>query len=61
MDFGTLNGIYIIFLIFIFIGLFIWAFSKKRKGSFDEAANLVFADEKKVKQEADNTEQGTKK
>lgn len=28
-----------------FIGLFLWAYSGKRKNSFDEAANLPFADE----------------
>ena len=28
-----------------FIGIVIWAYSKRRKKSFDEAANLPFADE----------------
>lgn len=28
-----------------FIGLVFWAYNGKRKGSFDEAANLPFADE----------------
>jgi cytochrome c oxidase cbb3-type subunit 4 len=28
-----------------FIGLCFWAYSKKRRQSFDEAANLPFADE----------------
>lgn len=32
-------------LMAIFIGIIVWAFSKKRKSSFDEAANLPFADE----------------
>jgi cytochrome c oxidase cbb3-type subunit 4 len=30
---------------FAFIGLCIWAYSRKRKKAFDEAANLPFADE----------------
>ena len=28
-----------------FIGVVLWAYSSKRKSSFDEAANLPFADE----------------
>ncbi len=33
-------------IVFIaFIGLVFWAYNGKRKGSFDEAANLPFADE----------------
>ena len=28
-----------------FIGIFLWAYSSKRKADFDEAANLPFADE----------------
>ena len=28
-----------------FIGVVLWAYSKKRKSSFDEAANLPFADD----------------
>lgn len=45
MDINDLRGISTAFLLFAFIGLCIWAFSKKRKKSFDEAANLPFADE----------------
>jgi cytochrome c oxidase cbb3-type subunit 4 len=33
------------FLLVAFIGLIFWAYSSKRKKSFDEAANLPFADE----------------
>ncbi|MGL4916675.1 MAG: cbb3-type cytochrome oxidase subunit 3 [Aeromonas allosaccharophila] len=29
----------------IMIGIIVWAYSKRRKTSFDEAANLVFADD----------------
>lgn len=28
-----------------FIGIVVWAYSKKRKKSFDDAANLPFADQ----------------
>ncbi len=47
MDLGTFTGLYTGFLILIFIGIFAWAYSSRRKKSFDEAANLVFDDELK--------------
>ncbi|ENK2327420.1 cbb3-type cytochrome oxidase subunit 3 [Vibrio vulnificus] len=47
MDFGTIHSIYTVVLFVSFIGIVAWAYSKKRKESFDEAANLVFADEEK--------------
>ncbi|EGQ9832641.1 CcoQ/FixQ family Cbb3-type cytochrome c oxidase assembly chaperone [Vibrio vulnificus] len=47
MDFGTIHSIYTVVLFVSFIGIVAWAYSKKRKASFDEAANLVFADEEK--------------
>ena len=31
----------------IFTGIFFWAYSKKRKKEFEDAANLPFADEEK--------------
>lgn len=35
-------------MVFIaFIGVVLWAYSSKRKSSFDEAANLPFADDPK--------------
>jgi cytochrome c oxidase cbb3-type subunit 4 len=45
MDNGTVNGVVIILLIIAFVGLTLWAYSKRRKPDFDEAANLPFADE----------------
>ena len=45
MDINDLRGLSTAFLLFAFIGLCIWAYSKKRKKTFDEAANLPFADE----------------
>ncbi|MFO7553474.1 MAG: cbb3-type cytochrome c oxidase subunit 3 [Haliea sp.] len=45
MDINDLRGISTALLFFAFIGLCIWAWSSKRKKSFDEAANLPFADE----------------
>lgn len=45
MDINDLRGLSTAFLLFAFLGLCIWAYSKKRKDAFDEAANLPFADE----------------
>ena len=45
MDINDLRGLSTLFLFFAFLGLCIWAYSSKRKKSFDEAANLPFADE----------------
>ncbi|MGB1140320.1 MAG: cbb3-type cytochrome oxidase subunit 3 [Halioglobus sp.] len=45
MDINDLRGISTAFLMFAFIGLFFWAYSRKRKKAFDEAANIPFADE----------------
>ncbi|TDO09821.1 MULTISPECIES: cbb3-type cytochrome oxidase subunit 3 [Halomonas] len=45
MENGTVNGVIIILLIIAFVGLTLWAYSKRRKPDFDEAANLPFADE----------------
>jgi cytochrome c oxidase cbb3-type subunit 4 len=45
MDINDLRGISTALLMVAFISLCVWAYSKKRKRSFDEAANLPFADE----------------
>jgi len=45
MDFGTIHSIYTVALLFIFLGIVFWAYSNKRTKAFEEAANLVFADE----------------
>ncbi|WP_027960203.1 CcoQ/FixQ family Cbb3-type cytochrome c oxidase assembly chaperone [Halomonas halodenitrificans] len=45
MDSGTVSGIVTGILILVFIGITVWAYSKRRKPDFDEAANLPFADD----------------
>ena len=45
MDINDLRGLSTLFLMITFIGLCIWAYSSKRKKTFEEAANLPFADE----------------
>jgi len=46
MDINDLRGLSTVMLMVAFIGLCIWAYSSIRKKSFDESANLPFADEK---------------
>ncbi|QEY58395.1 cbb3-type cytochrome c oxidase subunit 3 [Pseudomonas sp. C27(2019)] len=45
MDIGTLRGLGTVLIFVAFTGLVFWAYNSKRKSSFDEAANLPFADE----------------
>lgn len=40
MDTGTFRGLITFILIVAFVGIFFWAYSKRRKPDFDEAANL---------------------
>ena len=56
MDIGTLRGLGTILVFIAFIGVVIWVFNGKRKKSFDDAANLPFADEADVrKREKDDS------
>ena len=45
MDINDIRAWQTAILLVSFIGIVIWAYSKRRKASFDEAANLPFADE----------------
>jgi len=45
MDFGIIHSIYTVAVLVIFLGIVVWAYSSKRTKAFNEAANLVFADE----------------
>ncbi|HSC83934.1 MAG TPA: cbb3-type cytochrome c oxidase subunit 3 [Pseudomonas sp.] len=45
MDIGTIRGIGTVVVFIAFIGVVLWAYSSRRKDSFDEAANLPFADD----------------
>jgi len=47
MDINDFRSWHTLILMILFIGIVIWAYSRKRKKSFDEAANLPFADEEK--------------
>ncbi|MFT5452009.1 MAG: cytochrome c oxidase cbb3-type subunit 4 [Enterobacterales bacterium] len=44
MDINILRGVFTVVMLITFLILIIWAYSPKRKASFDEAAKLPFAD-----------------
>ncbi|MBB1519713.1 MULTISPECIES: cbb3-type cytochrome oxidase subunit 3 [Pseudomonadaceae] len=60
MDIGTLRGIGTAVVFIAFIGVVLWAYSSRRKDSFDEAANLPFADDAPAK-ERDEKASGSNK
>ena len=45
MDINDLRGLATVTTMIAFIGIVIWAYSRKRKSRFDEAAHLPFDDE----------------
>ncbi|MBI5462808.1 MAG: cbb3-type cytochrome c oxidase subunit 3 [Gammaproteobacteria bacterium] len=45
MDLTTLRSIFTVLVFATFIGVWIWAWSSKRKQAFDEAANLPFIED----------------
>ena len=45
MDINDLRGLSTLFMLVSFIGLCFWAYSSKRKSTFDEAAQMPFADD----------------
>lgn len=45
MTSGDFQGVVTLVLLIAFVGIIWWAYSKRRKPGFDEAANLPFADE----------------
>lgn len=55
MDQGIIGSIFTVIVFIAFIGVVYWAFSKRNKDRFEEAANLVFDDEEPT-QNRDNQE-----
>ena len=47
MEINDIRAWHTVILLISFIGIVIWASSKRRKSDFDEAANLPFADQKR--------------
>ena len=49
MDINLFRGIVTAIMLVLFIGVCIWAYSRKRRKDFEEAANLPFRDDKDSK------------
>jgi cytochrome c oxidase cbb3-type subunit 4 len=47
MDINDFRAWHTLVLLLIFVGIVVWAYSKRRKSAFDEAANLPFAEDPK--------------
>ena len=47
MELNDIRAWHTVILLISFIGIVIWAYSKRRRSDFDEAANLPFADEER--------------
>ncbi|HCL3230171.1 TPA: cbb3-type cytochrome c oxidase subunit 3 [Pseudomonas aeruginosa] len=60
MDIGTLRGLGTLLIMVAFIGLVIWAYSDKRKKSFDEATMLPFADDPEAKKHVEQASRSNK-
>jgi len=45
VDINDFRAWYTVVLLILFVGIVVWAYSRRRRKSFDEAANLPFADE----------------
>lgn len=45
IDINDIRSLFTVLVFAAFIGVWIWAWSDKRKQAFDEAANLPFADD----------------
>ncbi|MFY8275111.1 cbb3-type cytochrome oxidase subunit 3 [Pseudoalteromonas sp. SSDWG2] len=61
MDYGTFRGILTLVIMVLFIVIVIWAFSKRSKKRFDDAANAVFEDENKHQSTITNEEKESEK
>jgi cytochrome c oxidase cbb3-type subunit 4 len=61
MDTGTLQGVGTILAMAAFIGICVWAWSSKNKASFDEAAQLPFADDQTEPKQEPNQDQSQDK
>ncbi|MBD1584362.1 cbb3-type cytochrome oxidase subunit 3 [Pseudoalteromonas sp. S16_S37] len=61
MDYGTYRGILTLVILVLFIVIVAWAYSKRTKNRFDNAANAIFEDEKKHKETISNEEKESEK
>ena len=51
MNYAVSGSIFTVLVFVCFIGVVLWAYSKKSKARFDEAQNLIFADEPQTKKQ----------
>jgi cytochrome c oxidase cbb3-type subunit 4 len=58
MDYGTLRGLFALLILALFIVIVVWAYSKKRKSTFDEVANSIF--EEKTETELKHSDKNNK-
>jgi cytochrome c oxidase cbb3-type subunit 4 len=47
MDIGTLRGLVTLALMLAFVGLVIWAYSRRRKADFDEMARMPLEEDRR--------------
>lgn len=47
METLSFHSLWTVIIFISFIGIFIWAYSKRREKEFDEAANMIFTEDKK--------------
>ena len=45
MDISTVHGLWTLVLLIVFVGIVLWAYSRKRKRAFDAAARIPLDDE----------------
>ena len=45
MDVNTLRSIFTVACLCVFVGIVVWAYSRRNKAQFDEAARLPLADD----------------
>ena len=55
MDIGIVRGLITLALMLAFVGLVIWAYSKRRKADFDEMAQLPFREYPSDKEQGSKT------
>ncbi len=61
MDAGVFHAIWTVILFSSMVGIILWAYSKKQKHRFNEAANLVFADDEEENNISSNNKTGDDK
>ena len=58
MDMGTIRGLLTAVLLLLFIGVVLWAFSRRRSDEFAEAARVPLADDKNPTARSNGSKKG---